>query len=534
MNKPVNRKYLIATLFALSIILYARTLNYGFVWDDERIHLSNNQQLIKGDVKSFWLKPYSGMYIPVSYTTWAFVKTFSNSNKKISPKTFHTLNVFTHTVNCLLVFYLLFILFKNQTHAFFGSLLFLLHPMQVESIAWVSEFRGLYSAFFSLLALISIFRYLEKNAIITFRSFITSKYFIIASVLFALGLLSKPSAVVLPFVISILVWCFYKDKLKPLLKGLSLWLLMAVPILLITRNAQPNELIYDSISFWQRFFIAGHSLSFYLYKLIVPYPLAACYGYTPELILSNKLIYLSTVFLIVTAVIVFAKRRSQPLLFSGLAVITVCVLPVLGLIPFEYQKHSTVADRYLYFGMLGFTLFVPLIANSIKKYNWLKYVSGSVIVIYLVLNFKQTDTWKNEFSIWDNTLRHYQNSPKVYYNRGVEYSKLGKFNEAINDYTQCLALQNHYRDALFNRANAYENIKNNTAAFTDYSAYLLIDSTDGSVYYKRAYLNYRSGNIQAAARDAKRAEQLNFPVGAKFKRMLEARGMQEKTLGTLK
>ncbi|MDP1744007.1 MAG: hypothetical protein Q8L90_00430, partial [Bacteroidota bacterium] len=112
MNKPVNRKYLIATLFALSIILYARTLNYGFVWDDERIHLSNNQQLIKGDVKSFWLKPYSGMYIPVSYTTWVFVKTFSNSNKKISPKTFHTLNVFTHTVNCLLVFYLLFILFK--------------------------------------------------------------------------------------------------------------------------------------------------------------------------------------------------------------------------------------------------------------------------------------------------------------------------------------------------------------------------------------------------------------------------------------
>ncbi|MDP1746124.1 MAG: tetratricopeptide repeat protein, partial [Bacteroidota bacterium] len=185
-------------------------------------------------------------------------------------------------------------------------------------------------------------------------------------------------------------------------------------------------------------------------------------------------------------------------------------------------------------GMLGFTLFVPLIANSIKKYNWLKYVSGSVIVIYLVLNFKQTDTWKNEFSIWDNTLRHYQNSPKVYYNRGVEYSKLGKFNEAINDYTQCLALQNDYRDALFNRANAYENIKNNTAAFTDYSAYLLIDSTDGSVYYKRAYLNYRSGNIQAADRDAKRAEQLNFPVGAKFKRMLEARGMQEKPLDTLK
>lgn len=521
MNKPVNRKYLIGILFALSFILYAKTLNYGFVWDDERIHLSNNQQLIKADLKSFWQKPYSGMYIPVSYSTWAFVNTVSNSNKKISSQTFHALNVLTHTINCVLVFYLLLILFKNQAHAFLGSLLFLLHPMQVESVAWISEFRGLYSAFFSLLSMISVFRYLEKNSVVTFRSFITSKLFLISSILFALALLSKPSAIVLPFVISVLVWCFYKDKFKPLLKGFSLWLFLIIPVFLITKNAQPNELIYDSVSFWQRFFIAGHSLSFYLYKLIVPHPLAACYGYTPELILSNKFIYLSTVFLIVIAVLVFAKRKSQPLLFSAFAVITVCVLPVLGLTPFEYQKHSTVADRYIYFGMLGLTLFVPLIANSIKKYDGLKYIFGIVILIYLVLNIKQTNTWKSEFSIWDNTIRHYQNSPKVYYNRGVEYSKLGKFNEAIDDYTQCLALQNDYRDALFNRANAYENIKNNTAAFTDYSAYLLIDSTDGSVYYKRAYLNYRTGNIQAAVRDAEKAEQFNFRVGVKFKKMLQ-------------
>ena len=534
MNKLVNRKYLIGILFTLSVALYARTINYEFVWDDERIHIGHNPQLIKGDLKSFWLKSYSGMYIPVSYTTWTFINTVSNSGKEISPKTFHALNVITHSLNCILVFCLLLILFKNQAHAFLGALLFLLHPMQVESVAWVSEFRGLYSVFFSLLSMISIFRYLEKNSHITFRSFITSKHFVFASVLLGLALLSKPSAVVLPFVISILVWCFYKDNFKSLLKGLSLWLLLIIPIFLITRNAQPNELIYDSVSFWQRFFIAGHSLSFYLYKLIVPYPLAACYGYTPELILSNTIIYLSAFFSVAIALIIFAKRKSHPLLFSGFAIITVCVLPVLGLIPFEYQKHSTVADRYIYFGMLGLTLFVPLIASTIKKYSWLKYIFGIVIVIYLLLNIKQTNTWKNEFSIWDNTLKQFQNSPKVYYNRGVEYSKLGKFNEAINDYTQCLALQNDYRDALFNRANAYENIKNNSAAFTDYSTYLLIDSTDGSVFYKRAYLNYKTGNIKGAIRDAEKAEQLNFPLGIKFKGKLEEGRRVQESLDNVK
>lgn len=266
----------------------------------------------------------------------------------------------------------------------------------------------------------------------------------------------------------------------------------------------------------------------------MPYPLAACYGYEPELILSNKFIYLSAFFSIAIALIVFAKRKSQPLLFSGFAIITVCVLPVLGLIPFEYQKHSTVADRYVYFGMLGLAVLVPMIANTIKKYDSLKYVFGSVMLIYLLLNIKQTNTWKNEFSIWDNTLRHYQNSAKVYYNRGVEYSKLGKFNEAIKDYTQCLALQNDYRDALFNRANAYENIKNNSAAFSDYSAYLLIDSTDGSVYYKRAYLNYRTGNMRAAVSDAEKAEQFNFRVGIKFKKMLQEGSKVYEALDTMK
>ena len=521
MDKAVNRKYLAIILFALSIVLYARTLNYGFVWDDERIHLTNNEQLMKGDVKSFWEKPYSGMYIPVTYSTWTYATGFSTSGKGLSPKPFHLINVITNSINCVLVFLLLLILFKNQTQAFFGSLLFLLHPVQVESVAWISEFRGLYSVFFSLLSMICVFRYLEKTSNFTLRSFITSKQFTIASVLFALALLAKPSAVVLPFVIGILAWYFYKEKFKILLKALSIWILFIIPILLITRRSQPNELLYSSIPFWQRFFIAGDSLFFYLQKIIFPYPLAVCYGYTPELIVNNMFIYFSTVLCFATAIFLFITRKSNPLLFSSFAVVLISVLPVLGLIPFEYQKHSTVADRYLYFGMLGLTLLIPLISERIKQHPWLRYAAGSILIIYMALNIKQTNTWKSEFTVWDNTLANYQNSAKVYYNRGVEYSKMGNFNNAISDYTECLKLQNNYRDALFNRANAYENINNSAAAFTDYNSYLLIDQTDGSVYYKRAYLNYKTGNILEAISDAEKAEQLNFPVGDKLKRKLQ-------------
>ncbi len=533
MNQAVNRKYLIGLLFLFSFALYARTLSFGFVWDDERIHITNNQALMNGDIKSFWAKPYSGMYIPMTYTAWTFVKTIA-VEKQVSPKAFHLLNILTNTVNVILVFMLLLILFKNQTQAFWGSLLFMLHPMQVESVAWISEFRGLYSVFFSLLSMIYVFKYLEKNIVFTIRNFITSKYFITASVFFVSALLSKPSAVVLPFVISVLTWCFYKENFKIVLKGLVLWLLFVIPILLVTRNSQPDESIYISIPFWERFFIAGNSLLFYLYKLLIPYPLAACYGNTPMLAVKDHFIYLSTFICVCLMIFSFIKRKSNPILFSSLFIIVIIVLPVSGLIPFEYQKHAGTADRYIYLGTLGAALLVPLIAAAIKKYSFLKYIFLSVFAIYLVLNIKQTNTWKNEFTVWDNTLQHYQNSAKVFYNHGVEYSKKGKFNEAVNDYSQSLSLEHNYKDALFNRANAYENLHDMNAAFNDYNTYLSIDSTDGSVYFKRAYLNYKTGNVSAAIADAEKAEELRFPVGAKFKRVLQEAGKMQNALPAIK
>jgi tetratricopeptide (TPR) repeat protein len=268
------------------------------------------------------------------------------------------------------------------------------------------------------------------------------------------------------------------------------------------------------------FFIAGNSLFFYLQKIVLPFPLVACYGYTPELVITNASMYISTAICILFAIFCFIKRNSNPFLFASFTIIILSVLPVLGLVPFEYQIHSTVADHYMYFGMLGVTLLIPLFAESIKKYNYFKYIFATLFVAYLAININQTNTWKNEFTIWDNTLAHYQNSPNVYYNRGVQYSQQKNYQAAIADYTQSLTLQPNYLDALFNRANAYENSNNMSSAFADYNMYLSIDSTDGSVFYKRAYLNYKTGNISAAISDVGKSEQLNFPMAANFKNFL--------------
>lgn len=521
LTKAINKNYLIFILFALSFVLYVRTINYDFVWDDERIHLSANKQLMEGDIKSFWEQPYSGMYIPVTYSTWSIIKNVFTDKNKLFPKVFHLVNVITHSINCILLFQLLIILFKEQTQAFFGSLIFLLHPMQVESVAWISEFRGLYSALFSFLALLTLFRYLEKEKMFSAFKFLGTKHFLFSTAFFVLALLAKPSAIVLPFVAGVLVWCFYRDKFISVLKSLTVWILFIVPVILITYYSQTNELVFGKIQILQRIVIAGDSLFFYFQKFLIPYPLVACYGFTPEYILNEKIIYFTTAICISLFLFLFIKRRAYPMLFSSFTIIFICFLPVLGLVPFEYQKHSNVADRYIYFAIVGFIMLVPLFANYIKKIKYSNYLIGLVFFLYLIVNIKQTATWKNEFTVWDNTLSHYQNSPNVYYNRGVEYSKMGKFPEAINDYSHSLLLQNNYLDALFNRANAYENVGDINSAFIDYNTYLTIDSTDGSVYYKRANLFYKSGNINASMSDVRKAEQLNFPVSTKFKKKLQ-------------
>ncbi|MGQ0829673.1 MAG: tetratricopeptide repeat protein [Bacteroidota bacterium] len=521
-----NRKYLIVILFALSLLLYARTLNYEFVWDDERIHLTENSQLMNGDVLSFWEKPYSGMYIPMSYTTWTLFNEFSNS-KEPSTKIFHLINILTHSINCILIFQLLLILFKNQIHAFFGSLLFLLHPLQVESVAWISEFRGLYSVFFSILSLICIVLFVEKNKKIKALSFLSSIQFICATILFILAILSKPSAVILPFVATILIWCFYKDNFLMIFKSLLLWFLLLIPILLITHNVQPTDHTYKDITLWQSILIAGDSLFFYLYKLIIPYPLVACYGFTPKLILASKTIYITAFVCVCIAIYLFIKRNTQPLLFSAFAIIFFSLLPVLGFVFFDFQKYSNVADRYFYFAMLGVTLLIPSIAKIITRYGNLKYLAGSIFIIFVFLNIKQTNTWKNEFMVWDNTLKHYQNNEKTYYNRGVENGKMGKFQEAIADYTQCLSINGNYIWALANRANAYEYINDENAALADYQACFNTDSTNGSIYYNRACLHYRIGNIDAAIADVKKAESLKFTVNQKFKETLNKAMIQQ-------
>lgn len=511
MLQAINKKYLACILFAASVLLFARTSSYKAVWDDERVYFTpGNQVIMTSGVASFW-KHSSGMYIPLSYTSWAFVKNcFSPSG--FAPAPFHLLNVCIHSINGVLLFFLLMLLFGNQAAAFFGSLIFLIHPLQVESVVWISEFRGLYSTFFCLIALCIFFNQLRKNTSFIFK---TRGYWL-AFVFYLLALLAKPSGIVLPFVILVLCWRFYPKQFISIVKSLSLWLVPAVVIIFLLLVKNPES----TVSIGQRFIIAGFTLVFYIQKMILPYPLAACYGYTPELVTANWFSYLALVACLGLFIFLFVKRKRFPDLFTSFLVIVCCLLPVLGLVPFVYQVYSTVADRYAYMAMIGMSLFVALLVSFIQRGTIMKYTGLALLLLLALLTVQQTATWKDELSLWDHNLKFYRNNATVYYNRGVQYSLKGDFNNALKDYTSALSLNPNYLNALFNRANTYENLQEPALALNDYNHYLQLDAKDGTVYYKRSYLFFKAGRLDDALDDLQRAEELRFPVDRRYKEQL--------------
>jgi hypothetical protein len=514
MLQRIDKKYLACMLFFLSILFFIRTKQYDAVWDDERGHFTPAlQSQMDHDIPAFW-KDHSGMYIPLTYSTWALVKRLTTP-QAFEPAPFHLLNVFTHSINGVLLFYLLILLFKNNTTAFFASVIFLIHPLQVESVAWISEFRGLYSTFFCLLSLLVFFTSLKKKQPANFKTLVFYKGFLLAFLFFILALLAKPSGIVLPFIILILTWRFYKEKTVLIGKGLLLWLIPACSIIFLLLVKNPE----GTVSFFQRFLIAGYSLVFYFQKIIVPYPLVACYGYTPELITANAFSVVALSISIGIFIVLIYKRHVVPDLFAGFLIIFICVLPVLGMIPFEYQKHASVADRYMYMAFIGVALFVSALGKYAHHHSFIKLLSAAVLIFFMILTVKQTSTWKNEFTLWDHTLTFYNNSSTVYYNRGVQYTLQKDFKRSLADYSHALELDPNNLDALFNRANAYENLGDIPSAFNDYNTYLKKEK-DGEVYYKRSYLYLKSGDLNSAFDDLQRAEEMHYPIDPKYKLLL--------------
>jgi hypothetical protein len=398
-------------LLAAIALTFGRILSSEFVdWDDGKL-IYDNSNITQGTLEGLarqwnWRDPNAfNLYDPLAYTTWwllahaAKIHTPDALGATINPQVFHAANLIVHWLAACVVLEILARIGIGGWPAAAGALLFAVHPLQTEAVAWATGMKDLLGGLF---ALATIWRYLVAAQS---EGAARRNNCIAASMLFLAALLSKPSAVVLPLIVVSFDVVLYRRPLRRSLPWIGLWLLMAGAATAINASIQPFGARLKPWPLWSRPFIAADALNFYLCKLLLPVHLSFDYGRTPLAMLNDpflhRTLYWSWMFPAIVALFVWRLRR--PMLAVAALVFFLGVLPVLGLVPFAYQYYSTVADRYAYVSMLGAAMAAAwVLARFGNRVVWC--AAGGVLAALMSLSFLQAGIWKDTDTLYTRAL----------------------------------------------------------------------------------------------------------------------------------
>ncbi len=421
----------VAVLAGACVLAFARTVGHGFlIWDD-RAFIAANPLIARpsaANLVALWTTPLYDLYAPLTYTLWEFLSAVFGPQ----PWAFHMTNVALHVLDTCAVYALLRHLLEDGDPgaALAGALLFAVHPLQTEAVAWASATKDLLSALCSLLA---IHQYL------LFRERAQRRFYLTASVAFACSLLAKPAAVYVPAVLVILNRTMYRRDWASSLRGLALWFVAAAALTLFAVHVQrASRYLHYIAPIWLRPAIALDSLTFYLGKLIFPLNLIPDYTRSSQALVSSRALAYTWVPSAALLAVAWVLRRERPWLATAAAVFCVTLLPVLGLVPFAFQWYSNVADHYAYPAMFG-----PAIGLSFLYVRLPSVVRRIVVPLalatLLLLSFVQASYWKDDVTLYSRTLSVNPGSLMAHNDMGQILEEQGRLDEALVHYRAAAA-----------------------------------------------------------------------------------------------
>ncbi|MCE5240035.1 tetratricopeptide repeat protein [bacterium] len=458
-------------VLALSALVFAQVAGHDFLsWDDDVFFYQNPnlQPPTAASLRAVWTGPYAHLYAPVTYTAWWLLAraggaTAANGLWAVPPAVYHVANLVVHLATIALAYLLLLMLTRSPWAAGVGAMLFGLHPLQVEAVAWGSELKDLLGGCFGLLALLLYVRARTGGTPVggvpvgcadtspssspPWTSSGAATY-ALATLAFVLAVLSKPNLVAVPLVALAVDWLLLRTPPRRVLVRVVPWLALAAVHAFLTRAVQPPSPLL-TLPLWLRLFVAGDALAFYLAKLVWPLKLAADYGRTPQAVIGHWWGYatwLAPAALLVLAVVL--RRRSRWAL-PGLLWFGFALLPVLGLLPFDFQQYSTPADHYAYLAMCGPALALAGLALHLRGF----YGRLPVLVLLALLAAQsglQTMTWQTNDTFWRHTLEVNPRSYLAHNNLGAVYLLAGRLPLAAREFRAAIELQPTDADALVN------------------------------------------------------------------------------------
>ena len=451
---------------------------------------------------------------------------------------YHITNLIFHILSALLLFWLFHRMTGEIWKSAFVSAFFALHPLHVESVAWVSERKDVLSAFFWMLTLCFYVVYTEKP---------NTKRYLPVLFCFTLALMSKPMVVTLPVIMVLLdYWPLKRFQNKESLSKLFLWqvkeklplLILSAVFSVITVYAQ-----HDSSGAYfplmARLVNAPVAFALYLIKTFLPHNLAVFYPFPShyplwQVIGGSLLILAVTIFVIL-------KAKRSPYLLVGWLWFTIILLPVIGIL--QVGNHA-MADRYMYLPLIGIGIMlswgIPHFFADRKTGGKILFPAALVFLLLLtLLTWKQCGYWKNSKALFHQALKtttgnyiahgtlgvallkegqiekaidHLNKAIQIrpdyykpYDSRGVAYDQQGQYEQAITDFSTAIRFYPEYAVSYNNRAASYDKSGQYQKALEDYRRALLIKPDYADAYNNRGIIFARLGRHQKAIEDFSKA-----------------------------
>lgn len=441
-------------IIIITFIAFSPSLKNNFLCIDDLGYVVQNDSVDKfsfENIKNIFTHDYLGNYHPLSILTYAWEYNFFGLN----PGVYHATNIIFHLLNCIMVFWIILMISKNISVATLTVLLFGIHPLRVESVAWISERKDVLYSFFFLCALVLYLYYVNSKS---------KRYLYYSFLLFLFSLLSKVTAVIFPLVLYTFDYLLGRRDNKKLFIEKIPFFLFALIFAIIgviffkkigcINNAGTYPLIYRAL-------LVFYGLILYFCKMLFPVRLSALYPY-PQANASFYGISLVSIALVSGfAFMAFYLRRVNRKIVFGLLFFFFGILPGVQIIP---AGIAFMADRYTYIPSIGIFYIISEACRSIYnmkfKYQAVAKSAQIIILISIIaamffLTYNRTSVWKDNFSLLDNIIKRYPSLSDIYMLRGRLYVQVDEIDKAMSDFNRAIEINPNSASAYYNRAVMY-------------------------------------------------------------------------------
>jgi tetratricopeptide (TPR) repeat protein len=506
---PASPARMLLFILAATFICLFPVLQNDFLNFDDPQYVTENpvvQHLDGANFKSFFTQAFVGNYQPIVMLSYAVqFKIFG-----LHASGYHFFSLLMHLLNTALVFLLAARLLKSTPGAGITALLFGIHPLHVESVAWIASQKDVLYTFFFLLSSLFYLRYTDAGR--------DRKWYVLSMAFFVLSALSKAQAVVLPVVFLLFDYLLKRKEAgehaaadaggarshrvpwsRLLLEKVPFFALSVILGLMAIHYQKEAGAVQDFNYFkpHERVLFASYGFMAYLIQTVAPVKLGIFYPY-PETDgkINSQLVYLAPIGVLAVAALVFYFRKRLPVLLFGALFFCVTIALVIQLIPVGDALH---ADRYTYISLIGIFIFAGYLFARYYEHRQSRAVTAGIAGAYLlamgVLTFSRSKVFHDNVSVYSDSLRNHP-AAIIYSNLGAELYKMAEhsadanerkrlFGEALLNISKASELKPRFPNVWFNRGLADAQLGNVEAAINDYSQAVQHNPNDFNIFMQR-------------------------------------------------